>query len=76
MNQKGQIIYDPEEKAFYMNGKLISNCHYDKNQRLYTTKFYHNSYVKGFKFLYGKTPEGIRIQIEKEFNYDTKRTGN
>ena len=63
-----RVICCTEDNSFYCNGELICAYSYDKRQDKYIAKHTHKSYERGFKFLYGNTPEGIRIKIEKRIN--------
>lgn len=65
---KKEVGFDPDTNLFYYNGKYICSLCYDKKQNLYITKHVHKNYKKGFKFLYSKSPEGIRRKIEKTIN--------
>lgn len=59
------VVYCTEDNNFYCNGELICTCSYDKRQQKYITKHIHNSYKKGYKFLYANSPIGLASQIQK-----------
>jgi hypothetical protein len=64
------VIFCADDKGFYCNGELICTYSYDKRQGKYITKHNHESYKRGFKFIYGDSPEDIRVKIEKRIrNY-------
>ena len=62
------VIYCTEDNSFYCNGEFICTCSYDTRQSKYIAKHKHKSYLQGYKFIYGNSPEGIRIKIEKRIN--------
>jgi len=66
-----RVICCTEDNSFYCNGELICTYSYDKRQNKFIAKHNHKSYERGFKFLYGNSPEGIRIKIEKRINNNT-----
>lgn len=60
--------WDVNSGEFMVGDELICSWNYDKKQDKYITKLLHSSYNKGYKFLYAKSPSGLRIQIEKRLN--------
>ena len=56
--------YEDYHGEFILNNKIICTWSYDKKQNKYITDHIHKSYNKGYKFLYARSIEGLRIQIE------------